>query len=294
MKRFTLNKKITALLAAMLFTVPAFTQLTSQSGKPRPIDLDAYKDKIVMQAHNASAQDANRAILLQEDFSLFTAGSEDAPDTENVVTDVYGGNYFLNPELTNRPGWIGHFVYQAGGMAYLGDALNAFIDTPEMLIQGTIHLSFKARIRSGQQNMTVVGLCRNTTDPQPYDMAGFYMTSEWTQYDFDLNMPVADTVFIQINGFTTWYLDDLVISIGTEDVAEDTETNITVYPNPANDMAYFGSEVEEVTVYDMKGAQVFNQHHTDKVDTSALPNGTYLFYIRKAEGITAKQIIINH
>lgn len=176
----------------------------------------------------------------------------------------------------------------------MGDALNAFIDSPEMLMQGKIHVSFKARIRSGQQNMTVVGLCRNTTDPQPYDMAGFYMTSEWTQYDFDLNMPVADTVFIQINGFTTWYLDDMVITMDVDGVSEDTESAVAVYPNPADNRLHLDGVADEVTAYDMKGAQVLRLFNTNEVDTSALPNGIYLFSIRMAEGMTTKQIIINH
>ena len=53
-------------------------------------------------------------VLLSEDFSKFTAGSEEAPDGTDVMLLENVDDYF------NAPGWDGVEVYQAGGKAYLG------------------------------------------------------------------------------------------------------------------------------------------------------------------------------
>lgn len=293
MKNF--NKRLALTTIATLFSMTVIAQNAIPWNAPKPLDIEAYKDQIIFQDHNDPVPSGNRQVILQEDFHLFREGTEENPDTTNVVMDVYNNNCYLNPNLMQDSGWIGYFIYQAGEKAYMGDWYYAFIDTPEMVMQGTVHISFKGRLRSGTQNQTVVGLCIDPVDPRPYDMKGFYMTSEWQQYEFDLNSPSSNEVFIQINGFTTWYLDDVVITLDTDGVGESSEANIAVYPNPANDKVCFGSPVDEVTVYDMKGSQVLGLNNTSEVDTSMIPSGLYLFKMRNNDGIhSTKQVMVKH
>lgn len=57
--------------------------------------------------------------LLFEDFSKFTAGSEDNPDPtmlpESYLTD---NNPLLPEQYTHKPGWWGMGIYQAGGTCF--------------------------------------------------------------------------------------------------------------------------------------------------------------------------------
>lgn len=55
-------------------------------------------------------------VLVQEDFSKFTAGSIDDPDGTELSDWSTGA---IDAKYTNQPGWRGGFVYQAGGCAYL-------------------------------------------------------------------------------------------------------------------------------------------------------------------------------
>lgn len=75
-------------------------------------------------------------VVLEEDFSLFTAGTEDQPDSKNIAP---GTNYVyeVDPAYTHVPHWLGYSVYQAGGCAaigmyeYYGYMYGGYISTPE-------------------------------------------------------------------------------------------------------------------------------------------------------------------
>ncbi len=213
MKKRMFTKRMAAIMLALFTSFSLSAQTANDEARPKSLNIGVYKDQIQMQGHKNTLQArANREILVEEDFSLFTAGTEQNPDTSNVVIDPYSGNYNLNPELMHMPGWIGHFVYQAGGCAYFDDWYNAFIDTPEMNMTGSLHVSFKARIAHGNQQQAIVGICVNTVSPQPIAMAGAWLTTEWQTFDFDFNNNMTDPTFLQINVYSQWYLDDVVIS----------------------------------------------------------------------------------
>lgn len=54
-------------------------------------------------------------ILIEEDFSKFTVGSENAPDGSLIASRYENPGIEINPSLTKLPGWWGDWVYQAGG-----------------------------------------------------------------------------------------------------------------------------------------------------------------------------------
>ncbi len=187
-------------------------QVLREGATPKPMDVSAYQNQIKMREWPDPSQDRDFVTVLEEDFSLFAAGSEENPDTTNVVIDVYNGNYYIDPQYTHDPGWIAYFVYQAGGKAYFGDWYYGFIDTPEFEMAGTVHISFRARLQSGTQCQTFVGLCKDPVNPQIIDLDGFYMTPEWQTYEFDFYNPESLDAFIQINCYDEWFLDSLVVS----------------------------------------------------------------------------------
>ena len=70
-------------------------------------------------------------VLIDEDFSGFTAGTEEAPDTSKyLASQYYDPGIYIDPSLTKDGTWAGDFVYSAGGTAYLW--------TPNPMMQAAI------------------------------------------------------------------------------------------------------------------------------------------------------------
>ena len=88
-------------------------------------------------------------VVLSEDFSRFTSGSEDAPDMSTVITN--NGNVI--PDYTNTGGWYGTDIYQAGGCCFLATGYQSSIMTPFIDLSadnGNFNVEFSCRAQSGQ------------------------------------------------------------------------------------------------------------------------------------------------
>ena len=88
-------------------------------------------------------------VVLSEDFSKFTSGSEDAPDMSTVITN--NGNVI--PDYTNTGGWYGTDIYQAGGCCFLSTGYQSSIMTPFIDLSadnGNFNVEFSCRAQSGQ------------------------------------------------------------------------------------------------------------------------------------------------
>ena len=88
-------------------------------------------------------------VVLSEDFSRFTSGSEDAPDMNTVITN--NGNVI--PDYTNTGGWYGTDIYQAGGCCFLATGNQSILMTPYIDLSadnGNFNLEFSCRSQSGQ------------------------------------------------------------------------------------------------------------------------------------------------
>lgn len=208
---YTFTKRILAIMIALVVSGTLSAQVSHIDRTPKPVDVSAYGDQIKMKEQSPMKGDREYVTLLEEDFSLMTAGSEQEPDTANLAQMV-NGVYTIDPNYTHTPGWMGKYIYQAGGCCYMGYWYQGFIDTPEIEMAGSVHISFRARIQDGNQGMTYISLCVDPINPLPVDLGSFYMTSEWQTYEFDFTNPESTRCFIQINGFKEWFLDDVVIS----------------------------------------------------------------------------------
>ena len=58
-------------------------------------------------------------ILIIEDFSRMTAGTPDEPDPNEIASFYFEPGAFIDPSLTEVPGWFGNFVHSAGGKCAL-------------------------------------------------------------------------------------------------------------------------------------------------------------------------------
>ena len=85
------------------------------------------------------------AVVLTEDFSKFTKGTDTAPDMENAVINSEGK---VPDEMTLSPGWTGQNVYQAGGTAYiaLGETSNLITPVLDLSANGGSYIvKFRAK-----------------------------------------------------------------------------------------------------------------------------------------------------
>lgn len=200
-------------------------------------------------APSASGQ-AEADVLVAEDFSKCTKGSEDNPDAEAVT-----GN--IDASLTKTEGWKGATFHQAGGCAFLdlfqidnqGQTMQvSLIDTPVLgLASGeeAVEVTFRARSKnSSGSNFYIVNA--DASNNKSLSSVTMKITGEWDEY----------TVFVtgcNRNSFlefqtenAPFYIDDITI-VKVPELARPTVL-------PASDISLTGftanwSAVENATGY---------------------------------------------
>ena len=84
---------------------------------------------------------AQTKIILSEDFSKFTAGTEEAPDTVAISS---------NDDYFQTPGWRWWGLYQAGGIALLKKSMS--LQTPEIDLDGYFEIKMRVkRVSPGKE-----------------------------------------------------------------------------------------------------------------------------------------------
>ena len=145
-------------------------------------------------------------LVLSEDFSKWTAGSEDTPDETPVDNYAETGDPYISDEMMQTPGWSGVCTYQAGGacaLAYPGQG--GALNTPLGNWQGRIGISFRAKALDTKAQLFFVMMVKGDIwNPQPVndDMHMFQITSDegWVDIEVIGINPYADEdAFIQIN-----------------------------------------------------------------------------------------------
>lgn len=127
--------------------------------------------------------------LFEEHFDKFTAGTNDAPDGENMS----GGsltNYRIKEGMMSVEGWTGFHVYQAGGACALrayesyGSTYYGHLSTPEAALYGEATITLRARRLPGSADAgrIVISLCDNTSGVEDY--RSFDLTSEWQEITY--------------------------------------------------------------------------------------------------------------
>ena len=146
---------------------------------------------------------ANAGVVLSENFDLFTAGSDTAPDP-NYMEDVTG--------YTQTPGWIAQYICQAGGSVYF--PVSSSLYTPAIDVSangGNYVITFKAKSDSSPGMILVSDQYMSSYDFRE-------LTSEWQEFSMTLTngSPATQVVFMAM--YSDFYLDDVVISDGGVDV----------------------------------------------------------------------------
>ena len=188
------------ILAAMLATSPAMAV-----------------EKLVEKPTSAMTKDAEQEVMLiDEDFSKVTAGSESAPALDFNINTCVGEppeNIFyscVDPSYTKQPGWGSYMVYPAGGTLYFnntrsGSGYAAHLNAPlfdASDCNGTFFIRFRARLTSPNPQYAGLGISvQDATDPDNLQWISFSnltgMTSdEWKTYEMRLEGGTKQTRLI--------------------------------------------------------------------------------------------------
>lgn len=133
---------------------------------------------------------AETRILLDEDFSKLTDGTEAAPAPNEIDVD----GYHIPDTYTAQPGWTGRGIHSAGGCAalYPYEAVNpyypdevetrlGYISTPQFMLNGTATLTFRAKAFNAEGASLWVVICDDDYGPG-YDELEIDLTNEWKTY----------------------------------------------------------------------------------------------------------------
>ncbi len=133
-----------------------------------------------------SADDVETTVVVNEDFSLFAAGTEDQPDATDIVSH---STYRINNMYTKLPNWGGYSVYQAGGvcalLAYNHEQFGpgyGHISTPEMELYGEATITFRARRAYSNPNAGQLWLALCDNSYGVLDDVTFQLTDEWQEF----------------------------------------------------------------------------------------------------------------
>lgn len=88
-----------------------------------------------------------------------------------------------------------------------------------------------------------------------------------------------------------WTLTDEEITVGIDN---NTIANLTVYPNPVNDMIHIQTtegNVIKASLFDLTGKEVSTQYNVQTINVSHLSAGIYMLRVETSNGVVTKKIV---
>lgn len=152
-------------------------------------------------------------VILSEDFSKFTAGSEDAPDgtrLDDIETTKIDDAYF------NTPGWSGIEIYQAGGCAYIGFSNDwgepGLISTPLINTEGAIYIKCRMKSESPEGELVGYNIVDETYNAIDANVDFVEITQEWTEVKWFTTLGCEDSYIYIYSYSTNVFIDDIEIT----------------------------------------------------------------------------------
>lgn len=137
-----------------------------------------------------AADDAkHKVIVIDEDFSGFTDGTEDNPSTATMLDDM--GNFVnksaLKPysEALSYKQWGGAGIFSAGGCLAIANGM--FLNTPAGDMSGEVTLTFRARLSKAGGSTTLNALKLmfiSRSSLVDYEVKFYNLTDEWQTFTY--------------------------------------------------------------------------------------------------------------
>lgn len=189
---------------------------------------------------------ADNHVLLAENFSRCTAGSEANPDANGIVGEIPSS-------WTAQSGWLGATVRQAGGCLFIdawdtesqGQPLTVYLlDTPAFgaTVGRPVCINFRARTASGSMPLYIINADHDSG--VSYSNDGVTLTNQWQEFEMWFTDCRATSYFEFQADQGAFYIDDITISEAAELTAPKVlpATNITLDGYTANWSAVTGAE----------------------------------------------------
>ncbi|MGM9688585.1 MAG: hypothetical protein ACI3YD_05990 [Alloprevotella sp.] len=179
-------------------------QLQQRMKGATPIDVGQMKAQV---RSRAAEEEGNWEALIDEDFSRFTAGTEDEPDGTMYPTDYFETySNVLPDDLFNLPGWWGIGVYQAGGNCALAyPNVGGYLDSPMMNMSGRLRITTRVKAINAKAMFFLSILAdsyENPVDPIGAQMNLYQLKPEdgWQEITLETVNPWGgDDCFLQVN-----------------------------------------------------------------------------------------------
>lgn len=157
-----------------------------------------------------------QTVLINEDFSGLTAGTEDNPDATTLVDDM---GDFVNPSALkpydsglSYKKWGGIGLYSAGGCIAIKDGW--FLNTPAGDMSGDVTITFRARLAKGQDDtgrnaLDLIFLSRKGL--VDFGRKTYSLTEEWQSFSYSSDKGNFETTGFQFfaNTEATILIDDI-------------------------------------------------------------------------------------
>lgn len=137
-----------------------------------------------------AADDAkHKVVVIDEDFSGFTDGTEDNPSTATMLDDM--GNFVnksaLKPysEALSYKQWGGAGIFSAGGCLAIANGM--FLNTPAGDMSGEVTLTFRARLSKAGGSTTLNALklmFLSRSSILDYEVKFYNLTDEWQTFTY--------------------------------------------------------------------------------------------------------------
>lgn len=137
-----------------------------------------------------AADDAkHKVVVINEDFSGFTDGTEDNPSTATILDDM--GNFVnksaLKPysEALSYKQWGGAGIFSAGGCLAITNGM--FLNTPAGDMSGEVTLTFRARLSKAGGSTTLNALklmFLSRSSILDYEVKFYDLTDEWQTFTY--------------------------------------------------------------------------------------------------------------
>ena len=155
--------------------------------------------------------------IVNEDFANLTEGSEEAPSDAMLQ----GEDFYVSDGILSADGYSGYGLHPAGGCLAIIPQGQAFLNTPQVNMEGLIHVRFKARTYDGIRPITIVPCMDGIGTPTQiaaHESLRLFDSDGWVTRDYYFYNPNDADSFIQIS--TTSYsasagflIDDLLIEV---------------------------------------------------------------------------------
>ena len=170
-----------------------------------------------------AGETADEYVIVDEDFSLFTAGTNDEPDSK-YIGDT--NDPMVDNNLTHQPGWSSNYATQAGGACALATPpVGGMINTPMGDYSGEITISFRFKALGKYANLGVILGSGGIYNPQVVEMEmaniaedevageGDLDADGWKHVSYTMvNTSGSNDCFVQFNSYySLLLLDDIKI-----------------------------------------------------------------------------------